>query len=302
MRTHTSILAGWLSACLLLAAVPAAASADEPEQKILNRAKVPGKLLLHLRTQEESKPGSGEFVESAQDVEWEVAETAIIICDMWDDHYCRSAKQRVNAMAPRMNQVLTAARANGVQIIHAPSGTMESYQDTDFRKRMLLAPLVKPPVPIEGWCYLDTSKEGTLPIDDSDKGCDDPNPPPAVGNYKHQHPGIDMVGGDGISDSGVEIYNFCVQEGIKNIAMMGVHTNMCVLGRPFGIRQLTKLGFNVVLVRDLTDAMYNPRSAPFVSHTRGTQLVIEHIEKHWCPSIVSADLAGVVPGSADPAR
>ena len=29
---------------------------------------------------------------------------------------------------------------------------------------------------------------------------------------------------------------------------VGVHTNMCVLGRSFGIRQMTKLGFNAVLV------------------------------------------------------
>jgi nicotinamidase-related amidase len=220
---------------------------------------------------------------------------------MWDDHYCRSAKQRVNAMAPRMNQVLTAARAHGVQIIHAPSGTMKTYESTEFRKRMQQAPKAEPPVPIQPWCKLDPSREAPLPIDDSDGGCDDPIPPPAVGNYQHQHPAIDMVGPDGISDSGVEIYNFFRQEGIKNVVLMGVHTNMCVLGRPFGIRQQRLLGMNVVLARDLTDAMYNPRRAPFVSHTRGTELVIEHIEKYWCPSILSDDLTRVMPGSADPA-
>jgi len=159
-----------------------------------------------------------------------------------------------------------------------------------------------PPVPILPWCYLDPKKEPPLPIDDSDGGCDDPNPPPAVGNYLNQHPGIDIVGPDGISDSGVEIHSFCVQEGIKNIVLTGVHTNMCVLGRPFGIRQQKMLGNNVVLARDLTDAMYNPRKSPFVSHTRGTELVIEHIEKYWCPTIGSEDLTRVAAGSADPAK
>src|SRR5262249_15729281 len=57
-------------------------------------------------------------------------------------------------------------------------------------------------------------------------------------------------------------------------------------------RQMVKAGRNAVLVRDLTDAMYNPRKAPFVSHARGTELVIEHIERHICPSILSTDLAG----------
>ena len=38
---------------------------------------------------------------------------------------------------------------------------------------------------------------------------------------------------------------------------------MCVLGRPFGLRQMAKNGKNVVLMRDLTDTMYNPQRAPF---------------------------------------
>src|SRR5262249_53768955 len=51
-------------------------------------------------------------------------------------------------------------------------------------------------------------------------------------------------------------------------------------------------GLNVVLVRDMTDTMYNPARAPQVTHCRGTDLVIEHIEKYWCPSILSSDLTG----------
>jgi len=64
-----------------------------------------------------------------------------------------------------------------------------------------------------------------------------------------------------------------------------------------GIRQMTRLGFQVVLVRDMTDSMYDPRKRPFVSHARGTELVIEHIETAWCPSILSDDLTRVIPGS-----
>ena len=71
---------------------------------------------------------------------------------------------------------------------------------------------------------------------------------------------------------------------------MGVHLNMCVLGRSFGIRGQTALGRNVVVVRDLTDAMYNPAMPPQVSHQEGVELIMEHIEKYWCPSIDSDDL------------
>jgi nicotinamidase-related amidase len=81
--------------------------------------------------------------------------------------------------------------------------------------------------------------------------------------------------------------------GIENLVVMGVHTNMCVLNRSFAIKQMTRWGIRCVLVRDLTDAMYNPSRAPYVSHDRGTELVVDHIERYWCPSILSRDLLTV---------
>jgi len=285
----------------LCVATPAATS-DKADEAVPNRPKVPGKLRLRLQERKETKPGSSEFKAGERTVDWEVAETAVIICDMWDDHYCKSAAQRVGVLVPKMNQVITAARNHGVMIIHAPSGTIDLYADTPYRKRMKQAKPAKPPVPIANWCNLDKTREPDMPVDTSKCACDDPVVGEAVRKYTRQHAGLDIIGYDGVSDSGQEVFNFCEQEGIKNIVLMGVHTNMCVLGRSFGIRQMVRLGKNVVLARDLTDAMYDPRQPPYVSHTRGTELVIEHIEKYWCPSIASEDLTRVVPGSAGPTR
>src|SRR6185295_14934774 len=95
---------------------------------------------------------------------------------------------------------------------------------------------------------------------------------------------------DLVSDNGAEIYSFLRGRGVDNLLVMGVHTNMCILNRSFAIRQMTKWGIHCVLVRDLTDSMYNPRDRPFVSHDQGTELVIEHIEKYWAPTVESAEL------------
>ena len=95
---------------------------------------------------------------------------------------------------------------------------------------------------------------------------------------------------DVISDNGAEIYSFLRVRGIRTLLVMGVHTNMCVLNRPFAIKRMTALGIRCILVRDLTDAMYNPEDLPHVSHDEGTQLVIEYIEKFWCPTTTSAGL------------
>lgn len=285
----------------ILCFVLPASTNDKADETVANRPKVPGKMRLHLR-ERKGGPKGDEFKLSERTVEWEASETAIIICDMWDDHYCKSAAQRVGVMVPKMNQVITEARNHGVMIIHAPSGTVDMYADSPYRKRMQQAKMAKPPFAIDKWCNLDPGKEAPMPVDTSKCSCDDPVVGPAVRRFSKQHPGLDIIGYDGISDSGPEIYNFCEQEGIKNIVLMGVHTNMCVLGRPFGIRQMVKLGRNVVLCRDLTDAMYDPRQPPYVSHTRGTELVVEHIEKYWCPSIKSEDLTRVLPGSAGPSK
>lgn len=257
-----------------------------------NRPKVPGTLNLRARSRAGQQP-------SERILRWEVAQTAIIICDMWNTHTCSLSAQRVAAMAPRMNQVISAARSLGVMIIHAPSDTMKFYEGTPQRQRMQRAPKVSSPVPILARCPRDAAEERSFPIDDSAGGCDDPVVKEWTGPYPwtREHPAIDIIGFDGVSDNGQEIYNFCKQEGITNIALMGVHTNICILNRSFGARQMTQLGFQVVLARDLTDSMYDPRTRPFVSHRRGTDLVIEHIEARWCPSILSDGLTRVIPGT-----
>jgi nicotinamidase-related amidase len=284
-----------------LAVVPAAGQ-EAATERIPNRPKVPGLMRLHLRERKETAPGSKQFKVVERTVDWEVSKTAIIVIDCWDGHYCRSAAQRLGVMVPRMNQALTAARNHGVMVIFAPSGVVHMYADLPNRKRMQQAPAAKAPAgwAFEKWCDLDPSREPPMPVDTSKNASDDPMVFAAVQQFGRQHPGLDIIGYDGVSDSGKEIFNFCEAEGIKNIVIMGVHTNMCILGRPFGIRANVRLGRNVVLARDLTDAMYDPRQPPYVSHARGTELVIEHIEKYWCPSILSDDLVQVVPGSAGP--
>ena len=246
-------------------------------------------LTLHLRSRQETAAGSGRFHAITKDAEWNPSETAIVVCDMWDDHTCPNAAQRVAQMAPRMNEVLKAARKRGVLIIHCPSDTMAFYKDHPGRKLALAAPPVATERPLIRWCFLDKEREGQLPIDDSDP-CDcartwkkgDPYP------WTRQIATLEIMDGDAITDS-VEAYYLMRQRGIKNLIVMGVHTNMCVLGRPFSIRQMVYQGMNVALMRDLTDTMYNPAQAPFVSHFTGTDLVVQHIERFWCPSLTSGD-------------
>ena len=103
---------------------------------------------------------------------------------------------------------------------------------------------------------------------------------------------IEIADADAITDDGQETVNLLESRGLKNVILCGVHLNMCVLGRPFAIRQMVNVGKRVALMRDLTDTMYNHEMRPQVNHFAGTDLVVEHIEKVWCPSFTSADITG----------
>lgn len=214
-------------------------------------------------------------------------QSAIIICDMWDRHWARGAAERVAEIAPYMNEVVDMARNRGVQIVHAPSDTMETYQDTLARHRVRMAPDVAPPDDYD-------RPSPPLPIDDTDEGSDTGETDPRK-VWKSQHPAIRIdQERDVISDDGREIYSFLQQQAIRQVLIMGVHANRNILNRSFGIKQMVKWGVNIALVRDLTDAMYNPASSPYVSHREGTDLIVSYIEKFWCPTIRSEDLTGEV--------
>jgi nicotinamidase-related amidase len=96
---------------------------------------------------------------------------------------------------------------------------------------------------------------------------------------------------DAVSDDGQEVFNLLEYSEIEDVIVMGVHTNICVLGRPFGIRQLVYTGKKPLLCRDLTDSFHRDPGG----HFHGTELVLAHIERHWCPTITSDELIGGVP-------
>jgi len=243
--------------------------------------------------------------------QWDPARTAIIVCDMWDSHHCYRAVGRVKEISPRMNEVVSAARQKSATIIHAPSDCMAAYVDHPARRRAIDAPQAASyPEEIADWCHrIPAEENGKYPIDQSDGGEDDTPEEHAAWIDSLRRDGrnprapwlrqIDTIEIDPehdlISDSGKEIWNVMEDRGIENVILMGVHTNMCVLGRPFGLRRMVRAGKRVALMRDMTDTMYNPAMWPYVSHFSATDLIIDHIERYVCPTITSDQLLGGKP-------
>ena len=282
----------------LLAALPALACAL---LALPAGADEPGKLTLPARRQVEEKvpvtvtdPATGatktvyesrsKAVEAA--VAIDPAKTAVVVCDMWDDHWCKSASARCGELAKKAEPVLKACRDRGMTVIHCPSDTMAFYKDHPARTRVARVKKASPPKAKD-------LPSPPLPVDDSDGGCDDEKPAKPFKAWTRQHAAVTIDDDkDYITDNGGEAYSILKEKGIDTLLVMGVHTNMCVLNRSFAIKQMVKWDVRTLLVRDLTDAMYNPKMKPLVSHDRGTQLIVEHIERHWCPTIESKSLVG----------
>jgi len=244
-------------------------------------------LLLPCRRQSLGRTSKGyrRWQTETRETPWSTSATALLLCDVWNRHTCPAAEVRLERLVPRMAQVVTALRARGMQIVHAPSDTMAFYAGSAARERVLAAPKVEPPVE-------SAHDDPPLPVDATGGGCDadreEPHPP---WPWTREHPGISIdETADVISDNGRDLYAYYQQRGIRHVLIMGVHTNMCVLNRTFAIKQLVRWGVEVALIRDLTDAMYDPACSPYVSHAEGVRLIVEYIEKFWCPTVTSAEV------------
>lgn len=267
------------------------------------------KVRFELRSRDAHKKEQKVFPAQIKKVEWNPRETAIIICDMWDDHTCKAAAARVAEMAPKMNETVNVARQKGMFIIHAPSGKTSFYKSTPQRQQAIDAPLVKAPVKFK-WNNRDQQKESNPLKFILAGGCGCQVPcdgwvPDKTGlrhwDYKKQKipwtrqiKTIDIAKPDAISDNGQEIFNLLEQHQIKHVILMGVHTNLCVCGRPFGLRQMTYLKKDVVLCRDLTDSLFQSRIKNY-DHFVGTEKIVQQIEADICPTILSTDITGEKP-------
>ena len=250
-----------------------------------------GKLSVSLQQYEPSS--EGEMLPSNRIEQWKPSETAFIICDMWDDHWCKSQARCYAELAKAMGAVVESVRKKGVLIVHAPSDCMPYYRDYPARREILK---------YNDNTFAELAKGSKLPSEDKvefpisyEYSCEDEPVSEWSQAWSKQHDAIKIKPNDIISDSGSELGAYFKSKGIKNVILAGVATNICIINRSFGLRAMKRMGFNPVVMRDLTDAAYSPKAEPFVDHYTGQELMIEYIEKYICPSMASTDFTGKKP-------
>ncbi|MDR1382754.1 MAG: isochorismatase family protein [Planctomycetaceae bacterium] len=264
-------------------------------------------LTVHLR--DRSKESKAEtFTEN-----WNPKETVIIVCDMWAFHPCVHATARLEDLAKEMNTVFDKAREKGILIVFAPSSHDIDKHYADLPARQTSAKYrhgFGNPRHWDFWVHGhggENEHSHLAYADEKDAQWPLPNGDPHCFESQGKTPDFrqteilkikdcDILTDDFVEMIGNEEYQECLfkERGIKNVILMGVHTDMCVIGRPFGCRAMKIAGYNTVLCRDLTDCAWNcaSRMKDAMDHFRGLDKVIEYIETYICPTITSTDITG----------
>ena len=142
--------------------------------------------------------------------------TVLLICDVWDNHYCEDLRRRTESLVQRVNEFAATVRAHGGKVLHCPSGTVESYYGAyPQRAAMRQYPFAGVVVPQEMrqiGTPLDTTMTG---------GCPDLPQCRVHSEFTKQHDGIEIREGDLISDNGQEIYNLLIAENVERVLMAG---------------------------------------------------------------------------------
>lgn len=226
-------------------------------------------------------------------LKWEPHRVAILIVDMWDRHHCIPSEKRVVPLAKKINGLLPYLRNQGVQVIFAPSDVEWVYADTFNRKRaVLLASKPKPFIKKLGWFKTGLPNEPPLPVT---FGCEDEKQNlkdekgEGVEVWTRQTDILKIEKEDLISSDGNEVVNILMNQKINFVLYAGVHSNVCILKNPVGMRNLKTEGFQVVLIRDLTDSL-TKKSSQFPTQERRNQAVIDHINTYVAPTIHSNQL------------
>ena len=232
------------------------------------------------------------------------AKTAVVVVDMWDRHWCKTYTARVANLVPRMDRALDAARTLGIVVVHAPSDVTAFYKAAPQRKAMLAVPRSAPPKRIG---FNPPGPPGGR--DCCECGPDRPCKSRSV--WTRQHPGLKIADADFIADcnNGRELLSLCARRGIDTLIYMGVASNMCVLYRSCGIRNMKDHGLRAYVVGDLMEAITangcdpaTKKADPNFTPAKGTALVQRYLERHVAPSLTSRRLiaaAGLDPHAAD---
>lgn len=227
-------------------------------------------ITLHLQTRDAA---SGAITVTPTVIDPE--HLGVVAVDVWNWHWCKTATQRVAAIVPRMRVCLDRLRDMGATVFLCPTDVADAYIGQPQREFPLAIKKLTLPETLTIQCPPPPQGPGCACVDR------------CQGNYgwNAMHPALVPQLGDWIPNDRETLYTLCRKKNITHLLYVGFHTQICLLGKDIGLRNMKALGFDCILARDLTDSHpdYNPERG--IDPDDLTARTVAHFERYLCSSV-----------------
>lgn len=206
-------------------------------------------------------------------------EVALVLVDCWDRHYLRSYIERTDRICcERIVPVVEACHEAGITVVHAPSPPQAKRypQWLQYAAEEELFPPASPPVTGQEW-----------PPQSFRRRAGDyqqfAKPPGAVvqawrvveADQRRIVPELEPRDDEFVVATGRQLHRLLRHRRILHLVYVGFATNMCVVGRDYGMRAMQARGYNVILLRDCTTGIEAYDTVESLALTRAAILEVE---------------------------
>ncbi len=220
-------------------------------------------------------------------MDWRIplSRAALVLVDVWDGHYLKETVERTEAIVEaRIVPLLAACRKAGFRLIHAPAPGLAEHHPAWVR-------LIDPAPPSSGrgetWPPREfRSRTGAYA---AYARPEEPREPELIEmrSGRRLHPLVQVEEGEVVIYNGEELHRYCKHEGILFLFFVGFNTNACILLRDYGTVEMSKRGYEVIILRDCGTGMESFETQDGLWQTRGAILFLEMFGKY---SITSAEM------------
>lgn len=210
-------------------------------------------------------------------LDWEipVSQCALVLVDVWQRHYIREPEERAEKIIDeRLVPLIKVCREKKLEVIHAPA---------------LYAARAHP-----NWINLDTGPRPEKPAEKKSEEWPPRDFRHLSGEYSRYgrpvepreaerlslpplriHPKVEPIAGEVVIATGSELHLYLKKKGILFLFFAGFNTNGCILSRDYGTIEMSKRGYQALLVRDCTTGMESFETQATLAQTNGAILLLE---------------------------
>ena len=213
------------------------------------------------------------------ELDWSIPldQVALVCLDIWNTDVHQDMRERDDRITrEKISPLVTAARAAGLQIIHAPSPSIARRHPN--------------------WVNLERDEPSS-----ANAGSSADWPPPAfvrrAGEFAQYaspeeayrqrlssvfrdilgfHELVRPVADEPVVATGEELHRVCAQKGILFLLFVGFHTPGCMITRTYGMTEMRDRGYTCILVRDCTNGMETHETFDEQISMNGTIAFLEH--------------------------